>query len=466
MKYYLKSISASFIIAIISIVAVVSPCRAFEIDVAATEKVWSEKPQANTGLNLIAVVSSTQGCRITASGLKPGEHVKWQKFSNLGAAYAEDVEPSRITATTTESTLEVYPGDMGYVASVGSSSRYVWLTDYSQHSAVLSSLTESADSDCASLILDFKGSGDAIYYYSINGRRFELNRDFKVSYYSQKYSEESNAYLQEEIEKTLPHISAAITLDAPLCGTEVTVSGDRFLDFLGRRETVSSPYIVAKAVEASSSAEQEDSSSDNQIDAGQTEGLGGNAPCHISFKGACSEAAVFRQWEFSDTEDFENITLSFPQEDLDYTFNEEGTVYVRFVVADNSGVCRYECPSYTVSIGASMLKIPNAFSPGASPGINDEWKVSYRSLVKFECHIFNSRGVEICSFRDPDSGWDGKYKGKLVPAGVYYYVITAKGADGKNYKKSGDINIVNFHGPSGSGGVDEGGDQTASRRKF
>ena len=34
--------------------------------------------------------------------------------------------------------------------------------------------------------------------------------------------------------------------------------------------------------------------------------------------------------------------------------------------------------------------------------------------------------------------------GKLVPAGVYYYVIKATGADGKKYDLSGDINIVDY----------------------
>lgn len=46
-------------------------------------------------------------------------------------------------------------------------------------------------------------------------------------------------------------------------------------------------------------------------------------------------------------------------------------------------------------------------------------------------------------------GWDGKYKGKLVKPGVYYYVIRAKGADGKIYKLSGDINIIRFNEHSG-----------------
>ena len=38
---------------------------------------------------------------------------------------------------------------------------------------------------------------------------------------------------------------------------------------------------------------------------------------------------------------------------------------------------------------------------------------------------------------------DGKYKGKYVPAGTYYYVIKARGSDGRDYKLSGDINIIN-----------------------
>ena len=118
--------------------------------------------------------------------------------------------------------------------------------------------------------------------------------------------------------------------------------------------------------------------------------------------------------------------------------------YVRFVCANASGECEYYGPTYEISIGASSLKCPNAFSPGNADGVNDEWKVSYSSIVDFECHIFNRHGQKMTSFSDPAQGWDGKYKGKLVPAGVYYYVITARGADGKKYNLSGDINIVNY----------------------
>lgn len=57
---------------------------------------------------------------------------------------------------------------------------------------------------------------------------------------------------------------------------------------------------------------------------------------------------------------------------------------------------------------------------------------------------FQSPWRENVLIHRPGKGWDGKYGGKVVPAGVYYYVIKAKGTDGKNYNLSGDINVVNY----------------------
>ena len=102
---------------------------------------------------------------------------------------------------------------------------------------------------------------------------------------------------------------------------------------------------------------------------------------------------------------------------------------------------------------------PNAFSPNGD-GRNDEWKVSYQSIVSFECHIFNRWGQKMCSFTNPADGWDGKYKGKTVPTGVYFYVIKAKGADGKDYKLSGDINILQKGRSTGTTGGEGGGGET------
>ncbi len=63
----------------------------------------------------------------------------------------------------------------------------------------------------------------------------------------------------------------------------------------------------------------------------------------------------------------------------------------------------------------------------------------------------------MCSFTNPAEGWDGRYKGKTVPTGVYFYVIKATGADGKEYKLSGDINILHKGRSTGTSGGDAGG---------
>ncbi|MDE6581220.1 MAG: gliding motility-associated C-terminal domain-containing protein, partial [Duncaniella sp.] len=230
---------------------------------------------------------------------------------------------------------------------------------------------------------------------------------------------------------------------APLCATEFVLEGDRFLAQWGMGESVTSTTMQPSAVEAYTSATQVSRDNSNETGAGN-DGLGGSAPAEVEFYAAVTDAAVFTEWQFSTYPDFDDIQLRISDPVTTYTFREQGTTYVRFVCANDAGTCDYTGTVFTVSIGQSSLLCPNAFSPGASEGVNDEWKVSYSSIVEFECHIFNKLGVKMASLTDPSQGWDGRYNGKLVPAGVYYYVIKARGADDKKYNLSGDINIVNY----------------------
>ena len=149
--------------------------------------------------------------------------------------------------------------------------------------------------------------------------------------------------------------------------------------------------------------------------------------------------------DFEDIE-FENISMRFNELETTHTFLDYGTYYVRFMASNDAGTCDYYGATYEISVGESRLECPNAFSPGATEGVNDEWKVSYKSITSFECHIFNRWGIKVAEFSDPSQGWDGRHNGKLVPAGVYYYVIKARGADGRDYDLKGDINIINYNG--------------------
>jgi gliding motility-associated-like protein len=82
------------------------------------------------------------------------------------------------------------------------------------------------------------------------------------------------------------------------------------------------------------------------------------------------------------------------------------------------------------------------FTPEGSPGVNDEFRVTYKSILRFQARIFNRWGTQLYQWTDPSKGWDGRYRGSYVPAGPYYYVIDYTGTDGKSRRKTGDINVV------------------------
>jgi len=402
--------------------------------------------EASTGLEAVYVLPSTQGVTIGYDAKGEGT-VRWYRFSNLGGAYAEEISCSR---NGNRVTAQAQSGDMGYIIEDSGTRTCFWVTDYSAHEFRAESLSVAGEQTCSQAELTFMGNGSEIAYFTINGRRMVLSRDIELEYSTLVFDEEAFAYNLQTVTKTLASSGSTIYADAPLCDTGFTLSGDRFLWEWNRAESVESGAYKAVAVEAQSRATQTPRDNDNEIK-DSADGLGGSAPCDITFEAIVTDAAIFREWQISRSPEFSVLENSFNELAFDYTFTEQGTTYVRFVANNDAGTCEYIGETYQVFIGESRLEIPNAFSPEASPGVNDEWKVSYKSLISYECHIFNRWGTQMFSSTNPAEGWDGKYRGKYVPAGVYFYVIKARGADGVEYERAGDINIIKYKQGSGSG---------------
>lgn len=430
---------------LLSLLAVLSSlCSMGAVKVDGTKyQVITVTPDASTGLNELLVVFNTQGTSLSYTS-ENGSVVKWQKFSNLGGAYAEPV--ADVVQSGNVSSITASIEDAGYIIEDNDRFYYIWVVNYANHYMSAENLAVGPESDCSMAQLLFEGDASPIYYYTINGRQAQLSRDIEIAYNTLKWDDGSQSYRMESVYQTLQSITGgSFHVPAPLCNTVFTLTGDRFLNTWQMPETVTSNSLTAKAVEASTTATQaqRDVANEKKTD-GADDKLGGSAPCEITFTANVTDAVVFTEWQFSKTTDFDDITLRLNDLDVEYTFREQGNTYVRFVCADASGECEFYSDTYTISVGESALECPNAFSPGASEGVNDEWRVSYKSIIEFECHIFNRAGLKMATLTDPSQGWDGKYNGKLVPAGVYFYVIKARGADGKQYKLSGDINIINF----------------------
>ena len=89
----------------------------------------------------------------------------------------------------------------------------------------------------------------------------------------------------------------------------------------------------------------------------------------------------------------------------------------------------------------NSLTIPNAFTPNGD-GVNDYFKIKGSNIRSLTGKIFNRWGEELFKFNDANSKWDGKYKGKTVSDGVYFYIITATFNNGEVQEKHGAIEVV------------------------
>lgn len=408
-----------------------------------TQPALTETPNSASGLDAIYVLPTVANASATYNAST--QNVKWLKWGSQGAAYGEEIPHANITKVGNRYTLTAIESNCGYTIEDGGSIHYFWIVDYSAHPYSVTAVHLGDDSDCAMTTLVTEGTADRIYYYSINARAYEINRDIHISYSTLQGDSEAFTFNQITADQTVPYISGTVHVPAPLCDTYFKVSGDKFLTAWGMPLECTSGYFNTMSVEALVNVAQSERENDNEQSADMDDtALGGSAPCDISMTAVVSDAAIFHEWQITSDPSFNDISLRATELEFTHTFSEMGTYYIRFMCADASGKCEWFSDQYTVFIGESRLLCPNAFSPNASPGVNDEWKVSYRSLISFECYIFNKWGVKVAEFKDPAQGWDGKYGGKFVPAGVYYYVIKAEGADGVKYDLSGDINIVNY----------------------
>lgn len=407
-------------------------------------------PAKTTGLEAVLVAENAEGARLVynASSTSAASSVKWMRFGVSGGGYAQEISGATVSGATSSITLQ--SGDAGYIVDDGGRQLAWWVIDYAGYEPDMTAFAINGDSDCDRVFFTPTGGFERMLYYSVTGVPTELDREIKLTYTDLEAvgttdgdDTEGAEMSWQPVNKTVDFssISGVFSVSAPLCNTQFHLTGDRFLSEWGSPISLMSESYTAVRVEANTWAIQEARDADNEQNSSAS-GLGGSAPCVVTFGAAVTDAAVFTEWQFSTTEDFDDVLYRFSETDFTYTFNEYGTTYVRFTCADASGQCTYDGDVYTVTVGESKLQCPNAFSPHNQDGVNDEWKVSYSSLTSYECHIFNRWGKELFRSTNPAEGWDGRVGGKFVLSGVYFYVIKAVGADGVKYNLNGDINII------------------------
>ncbi|MCB9360543.1 MAG: choice-of-anchor L domain-containing protein [Flavobacteriales bacterium] len=121
-----------------------------------------------------------------------------------------------------------------------------------------------------------------------------------------------------------------------------------------------------------------------------------------------------------------------------YTYLEKGEHVVSLMVTDFEG-----CTDIVVDTIRPDIYVyyPNTFTPN-SDGKNDVFLVKGMGVEEFELIIYNRWGEKIFHTDNMEIGWDGTYKGELVPVGTYVLALKTKNYDGKVTNQRGVINVL------------------------
>jgi len=92
-------------------------------------------------------------------------------------------------------------------------------------------------------------------------------------------------------------------------------------------------------------------------------------------------------------------------------------------------------------IPSNGVFVPKAFTPNGD-GLNDVLYVYGNFIQQLDMKIFNQWGQAIFETANKGNGWDGTYKGKMQPSGVYMYALKATLQDGTVVNTKGSINLI------------------------
>jgi gliding motility-associated-like protein len=108
---------------------------------------------------------------------------------------------------------------------------------------------------------------------------------------------------------------------------------------------------------------------------------------------------------------------------------------------------RADCPEYLSnqregSATTDGIFVPNTFTPN-NDNRNDKFKVYSAVTRSVHWMVFNQWGEKVFESNEiMGEGWDGIYKGKPQPIGVYVYVVSGVLLDGTKVTKKGSFNLV------------------------
>ncbi|AYL98685.1 gliding motility-associated C-terminal domain-containing protein [Mucilaginibacter celer] len=89
----------------------------------------------------------------------------------------------------------------------------------------------------------------------------------------------------------------------------------------------------------------------------------------------------------------------------------------------------------------NVIFVANNFTPNAD-GNNDVVYVHGKNIQTMAFYVYSQWGQLLFTSTDINKGWDGYFKGSLMPVGVYVYYLKATMNNGAELKKKGTITLL------------------------
>lgn len=425
-----------------------------EFSISGTDAVGTEST-----IDTIFVVNGTEN-GVLHFQMPESHDYNWYKYDIDGTS---SLIKSETNVTETSINLEDEKS-IGYKLDIsGNKSAWVWVFDYKRYQLLLDTIVVNGEVEdrCSYIQLNINMDVESMEYDTIGQITMhdEVERLFELSYDSTYYSKGSG-YVSEKVTRVIPELSD-YTIESPLGDTQYSLIGDQFAKVFEEEPPVivSEPF-KAIAVEVHLDATvriRENAKNENEkgdpIEPDETKTLlKGSAPLNIEIINNASPASFFYTWCLSNEREFEDCIIQTTDKDFRYTFTEKATYYLRVQVSNSSVTedpeigCTKEA-TYTIEVLESALDIPNIFTPNGD-GKNDEFKVAYKSIIKFNASVYNIWGKLVYQWDDPTTGWNGNIGGKPAAEGAYMYIIEATGDDLDDkgnrikYYKKGTVNLI------------------------
>ena len=380
-----------------------------------------------TGIDYVFIFNGiTSASDITYTG--SGTTFNWSKFS------APNTSISNVSYISPED-------GTGYTLIVdGGIPIHIWVIDYKNYLPVLKSVEpENAPlSQCKNVNLLIDATIPVLSYKTFAGAVYNLPRQFNIKYQTLTWGGDSKWITTDTIQKlVLP--ASQITVNAPYINTKFKLYGDQYATDLGITDSISSSLYTTNAVisHLTTNVTSRVHDRNNEADAPDNKTpITYSAPIDVQFLSNANEPTTqYYSWNIYKDK---NFIINRKDNDERYTFTQAGTYNVKLTVSNS--ICSYS-DSITVIVSESEIYVPNVFTPNGD-NKNDEFRVAYKSLISFQCWVYNRWGRQVYYWSDPTKGWDGNINGKKASVGAYFYIINAVGSDKKVYKLKGDINLL------------------------